>query len=69
MSHTRPVCPDTSTVLLACLAATAPAAHAADRPNIIFIMADDHAAHAIGAYGSRVNQTPQHRPPGAARAC
>jgi arylsulfatase A-like enzyme len=30
----------------------------ADRPNIIFIMTDDHAAHAIGAYGSRINQTP-----------
>src|SRR5437660_7886058 len=30
----------------------------ADRPNILFIMSDDHAAHAIGAYGSRVNQTP-----------
>jgi arylsulfatase A-like enzyme len=30
----------------------------ADRPNIIFIMSDDHAAHAIGVYGSRVNQTP-----------
>jgi arylsulfatase A-like enzyme len=30
----------------------------AARPNIIFIMSDDHAAHAIGAYGSRVNQTP-----------
>jgi arylsulfatase A-like enzyme len=28
------------------------------RPNIIFIMTDDHAAHAIGAYGSRVNSTP-----------
>jgi arylsulfatase A-like enzyme len=28
------------------------------RPNIIFIMSDDHAAHAIGAYGSRVNKTP-----------
>ena len=38
---------------------------AADRPNIIFIMTDDHAAHAISAYGSRVNQTPQPRPPGA----
>ena len=31
---------------------------AAERPNIIYIMSDDHAAHAIGAYGSRVNQTP-----------
>ncbi len=30
----------------------------ADRPNIVFIMTDDHAAHAISAYGSRVNQTP-----------
>ena len=31
---------------------------AADRPNILFIMSDDHAAGAISAYGSRVNQTP-----------
>ena len=31
---------------------------AAIRPNILFIMSDDHAAHAISAYGSRVNQTP-----------
>jgi arylsulfatase A-like enzyme len=30
----------------------------AARPNILFIMADDHAAHAISAYGSRVNRTP-----------
>jgi len=29
------------------------------RPNILFIMSDDHAAHAISAYGSKVNQTPQ----------
>ncbi|QCR52998.1 sulfatase [Brachybacterium sp. SGAir0954] len=28
------------------------------RPNIVFIMSDDHAAHAISAYGSRVNCTP-----------
>ena len=28
------------------------------RPNIVFIMTDDHAAHAIGAYGSKVNTTP-----------
>ena len=28
------------------------------RPNILYIMTDDHAAHAISAYGSRVNQTP-----------
>ena len=38
--------------------AFASAAIAAERPNIIFIMSDDHAAHAISAYGSKVNQTP-----------
>src|SRR5688572_7080281 len=27
-------------------------------PNIIFIMSDDHAAHAISAYGSRLIKTP-----------
>jgi arylsulfatase A-like enzyme len=27
-------------------------------PNILYVMADDHAAHAISAYGSRINQTP-----------
>jgi arylsulfatase A-like enzyme len=30
----------------------------ASQPNIIFIMADDHAAHAVSAYGSRINRTP-----------
>jgi N-acetylglucosamine-6-sulfatase len=29
-------------------------AQAADRPNILFIMSDDHAAHAISAYGGRL---------------
>ena len=29
-----------------------------DRPNILFIMCDDHAAQAISAYGSRINRTP-----------
>ena len=31
---------------------------AQDKPNILYIMADDHAAHAISAYGSRINRTP-----------
>jgi len=31
---------------------------AADRPNILFIFTDDHASHAISAYGSKINQTP-----------
>ncbi len=30
------------------------AASAADRPNILYIMSDDHAAHAISAYGGRL---------------
>jgi N-acetylglucosamine-6-sulfatase len=29
-----------------------------DPPNILFIFSDDHANHAIGAYGSVINQTP-----------
>ena len=29
-------------------------AHAADRPNILYIMSDDHAAHAISAYQGRL---------------
>jgi len=45
-------------VILA-LAFAAAAAASAARPNVVFIMTDDHAAHAISAYGSRVNQTPQ----------
>lgn len=28
------------------------------RPNIVFILTDDHASHAVGAYGSVVNETP-----------
>jgi arylsulfatase A-like enzyme len=33
-------------------------ARRAEKPNILFIFTDDHASHAIGAYGSRINQTP-----------
>ena len=33
-------------------------ASAQSRPNILFIFSDDHAAHAISAYGSKINQTP-----------
>jgi arylsulfatase A-like enzyme len=42
-----------------CLVLTAPLSAADQRPNVLYIMADDHAAHAISAYGSKVNQTPQ----------
>ncbi len=34
------------------------AAAGSSRPNIVFIFSDDHAVNAIGAYGSRINQTP-----------
>ena len=43
------------------LVALGQTALAADRPNILFIMADDHTYQAIGAYGSRLaklNPTP-----------
>jgi arylsulfatase A-like enzyme len=30
----------------------------AQRPNILYIMADDHACNAVSAYGSVINQTP-----------
>ncbi len=35
-----------------------PAAQPSTRPNILYVMTDDHAAHAISAYGSKVNTTP-----------
>src|SRR5688572_30917345 len=31
---------------------------AAQKPNILFIMSDDHAAHALSCYGSKINVTP-----------
>ena len=47
-------------VLLACLLSgiLAPNQTSSSRPNIVFIMTDDHAAHAISAYGSKINKTP-----------
>jgi arylsulfatase A-like enzyme len=41
-----------------CITAAAQAQQAPQRPNILFIMSDDHAAHAISAYGSKINSTP-----------
>ena len=43
-------------VFLLTLSAALPAAD--KRPNILFIFTDDHAPHAIGAYGSKINKTP-----------
>jgi len=35
-----------------------PGQTAAERPNLLFILSDDHAAHALSCYGSKINQTP-----------
>jgi arylsulfatase A-like enzyme len=51
--------PKLSGLALLLAANLATAATNSPRPNILFIMSDDHAAHAISAYGSKVNQTPQ----------
>ncbi|MHC5026760.1 MAG: sulfatase family protein [Planctomycetota bacterium] len=52
----------TNVLALLALAPMSAALRAADgepaRPNIIFIMSDDHCAQAISAYGSVVNETP-----------
>ncbi|MBP7053078.1 MAG: sulfatase [Phycisphaerae bacterium] len=34
------------------------ASGATGRPNILFIMTDDHASHAMSCYGSKINKTP-----------
>ena len=67
MSWYSPVA-DRAFVLLTCVlmasGAGAAAAHAQDRPNILFIFSDDHAAHALSAYrehlpyGARLPDTP-----------
>ena len=57
----RTIALSVSAIALAVVSAPdSPAADQAQgsRPNIVFIMSDDHAAHAISAYGSRVNRTP-----------
>lgn len=45
------------TIIVACQ--KAPDKVKKERPNIIFIMSDDHAYQAIGAYGSNLIETPQ----------
>lgn len=41
-----------------CMASERAVGNAAKRPNIVFIMSDDHASHAMSCYGSRINRTP-----------
>ena len=48
-------------VLVVCASALAVAENlgaAEQRPNILFIFTDDHAAHAMSCYGSKINRTP-----------
>lgn len=58
MSHTTAMNTFLRPLIAFALLLAAPGLSAAERPNILFIMSDDHAAHAISAYGSKVNQTP-----------
>jgi arylsulfatase A-like enzyme len=45
-------------ILLPLVVLTCGVLQAANRPNILFIMSDDHGYQALSCYGSRVNQTP-----------
>src|SRR6267154_688979 len=45
-------------VLFPCFVGIAAENAIQSRPNILFIMADDHAAHAMSCYGSKINKTP-----------
>jgi arylsulfatase A-like enzyme len=47
------------TILWLAGAALAQKPLAGSRPNLLFVFSDDHAAHAISAYGSQLNRTPQ----------
>lgn len=47
-----------SVLWVACAAGATPVHEARSRPNIVFIMADDHGWQAISAYGSNRNVTP-----------
>ena len=47
-----------STITLAFALVASHVVAAGSRPNILFIFTDDHASHAISAYGSVINQTP-----------
>jgi N-acetylglucosamine-6-sulfatase len=44
--------------LMGCLTHKKKGAKTNSRPNIVFIMTDDHAAHAMSCYGSKINHTP-----------
>ena len=45
-------------IVVGCMACNPPANETATRPNIIYIMSDDHGYQAISAYGYGLNKTP-----------
>jgi hypothetical protein len=50
-------------VLIACAAGVASACPAEfDRPNLLFIMSDDHTTQAFGSYGSRLDEADANNP-------
>jgi len=48
----------TMSVLTSCASVGQTGAKDAKRPNIVYIMTDDHASHAMSCYGSKINKTP-----------
>jgi arylsulfatase A-like enzyme len=54
----KPICRVLSLVVVLSTFLPLDGAQAADKPNILFIFTDDHAYQSIGAYGSKINQTP-----------
>jgi arylsulfatase A-like enzyme len=54
----KPVYNIALTLLILTSAYAVPALGAQQRPNILFVFSDDHASHAISAYGSKINRTP-----------
>jgi arylsulfatase A-like enzyme len=51
-------CGAVSLAVHGCIGPFANSPQSSTRPNILFIMCDDHASHAISCYGSKINRTP-----------
>lgn len=58
MRNRRALCSFALALLFAPCASLLAAESTGSKPNILFIFSDDHAQHAISAYGSKVNETP-----------
>jgi len=58
MINRRSLCRHIVPLLIALMGAMTHVTLAADKPNILFIFADDHAYNAVGAYGNDQVKTP-----------